>query len=102
LLGYSYKYIKPGRNAVGWQKEDSAAVLKKKRLMFMIMGHSQEIVHVMDAKYFYPERFQGIGVNAPSLPSNVSKQEGIVSAIGYIYYQIMRRLRSFIWHGILQ
>ena len=83
LPGYGYTDMKPGRQAIDWPKEDLAAVLKKEEVdKFMIMGHSQGTVHAMAAAYYYPERCEGFGLNAPLLPSKVSKEEGIVSAIG--------------------
>ena len=83
LPGYGYTDIKPGRKVVDWPKEDLAAVLKKEAVeKFMIMGQSQGIVYAMTAAYYYPERCEGIGLNAPLLPSKVRKEEGVVPAIG--------------------
>ena len=48
----------------------------------MIMGHSQGTVHAMAAAYCYPIRCEGFGLNAPLLPSKISKEVGVVVAIG--------------------
>lgn len=83
LPGYGYTDMKPGRQVADWPKEDLAAVLKKEEVdKFMIIGHSQGTVHAMAAAYYYPERCEGFGLNAPLLPSKVSKEVGVVSAIG--------------------
>ena len=75
--------MKPGRQVADWPKKDLAAVLKKEEVdKFMIIGHSQGTVHAMAAAYYYPERCEGFGINAPLLPSKVSKEVGVVSAIG--------------------
>jgi pimeloyl-ACP methyl ester carboxylesterase len=83
LPGYGYTDMKPGRRVVDWPKEDLAAVLKQEAVdHFLIMGHSQGTVHAMAAAYYYPNRCKGLGLNAPLLPSKLSKEEGLVSAIG--------------------
>ena len=83
IPGYGYTDMKPGRKVVDWPKEDLAAVLQKEAVnKFMIMGHSQGTVHAMAAAYYYPNRCEGFGLNAPLLPSKLSKEIGIVSAIG--------------------
>ena len=83
LPGYGYSDINPGRQVVNWPKEDLACVLKKEGVdKFMIMGHSQGTVHAMAAAYCYPIRCEGFGLNAPLLPSKISKEVGVVVAIG--------------------
>ena len=83
LPGYGYTDMNPGRKVVDWPKEDLSAVLKKEKVdKFMIIGHSQGTAHAMAAAYCYPERCEGFGLNAPFLPSSISKEEGVVSAIG--------------------
>lgn len=83
LPGYGYTDMKPGRQAIDWPKEDLTAVLKKENIdKFMIIGHSQGTVHAMAAAYYFSERCVGLGLNAPLLPSKVSKEEGVITAIG--------------------
>lgn len=83
LPGYGFSDMKPGRQVVDWPREDLEAVLKKEGVeKFMIMGHSQGTAHAMAAAYYFQERCEGFGLNAPLLPSKVSKEEDIISAIG--------------------
>lgn len=75
--------MKPGRQVVDWPREDLEAVLKKEGVeKFMIMGHSQGTAHAMAAAYYFQERCEGFGLNAPLLPTKVSKEEDIITAIG--------------------
>ena len=83
MPGYGYSDMKHGRKVIDWPKEDLAAVLKKEEVdKFIIMGHSQGTVHAMAAAYYYPERCEGLGLNSPLLPTKMSKEEGVATAIG--------------------
>lgn len=74
--------MKIGRKVVDWPTEDLQAVLDAENVdSFMITGHSQGNPHAMAAAYHFGDRVTGLGLNAPLLPNDVTKEIGIQGAL---------------------
>ncbi|MCH9686664.1 MAG: alpha/beta hydrolase [Deltaproteobacteria bacterium] len=83
LPGYGYTDMNPGRVVKNWPQEDLEPVLDQERVgQFMITGHSQGNPHAMAAALWFPQRCIGLGLNAPLLPSDVTKEVGVKGALG--------------------
>ena len=83
LPGYGYTDMNPGRVVKNWPTEDLEPVLDKEGVHeFMITGHSQGNPHAMAAALHFPQRCIGLGLNAPLLPSDVTKEVGVKGALG--------------------
>ena len=83
LPGFAYSDIQPGRQVKDWPRDDLAPVLAREGVdRFMITGHSQGNPHAMAAAWYFPDRCEGLGLYAPFLPIDVSKEEGVKGAIG--------------------
>ncbi len=83
LPGYGYTDMNPGRVVKNWPAEDLEPVLDQERVgQFMITGHSQGNPHALAAALHFPQRCIGLGLNAPLLPSDVSKEVGVKGALG--------------------
>ncbi len=83
LPGYGYTDMKPGRVVRQWPSEDLEPVLRQEGVdTFMITGHSQGNPHAMAAALALPERCIGLGLNAPLLPSDVTREVGVAGAVG--------------------
>ena len=83
LPGYGNTDMKVGRVVVDWPKEDLAAVLDAERINnFYITGHSQGNPHAMAAAFIYPDRVKGLGLNAPLLPVDLTKDLNLTGALG--------------------
>ncbi len=82
LPGVGNSDYKIGRVVADWAKEDLLAVLEKEKInQFMITGHSQGNPHAMAAAHYFKDRVIGLGLNAPLLPIDVSKEENIKGAL---------------------
>ena len=82
LPGVGNTDMKKGRIVSDWPKDDLLAVLNSEKVDdFMITGHSQGNPHALAAAYHFGERVTGLGLNAPLLPIDVSKEEGIEGAL---------------------
>ncbi|MGB0837410.1 MAG: alpha/beta fold hydrolase [Flavobacteriaceae bacterium] len=74
--------MKKGRQVTDWALEDLEAVLEAEQVEnFMITGHSQGNPHALAAAFHFPERVIGLGLNAPLLPNDVTKEEGLKGAL---------------------
>lgn len=83
LPGYGYTDMSPGRVVKDWPETDLAPVLAKEGVQeFMITGHSSGNPHAMAAAHAFPDRCIGLGLNAPFLPADLSKETGLRGAIG--------------------
>lgn len=83
LPGYGYTDMNPGRVVKNWPKEDLEPVLDQEGVgEFMITGHSQGNPHAMAAALHFPHRCVGLGLNAPLLPSDVTREVGVKGALG--------------------
>ncbi len=83
LPGYGYTDMNPGRVVRDWPAQDLEPVLEQERVgAFMITGHSQGNPHAMAAALHFPQRCVGLGLNAPVLPSDVTKEVGVKGALG--------------------
>jgi hypothetical protein len=49
---------------------------------FMITGYAHGNPHAMTAAFYFADRCEGLGLNAPLLPTPVSKEVGVKGAIG--------------------
>ena len=82
LPGVGNTDFKKGRIVADWAKEDLLAVLDQEKINnFMITGHSQGNPHAMAAAHYFKDRVTGLGLNAPLLPLDVSKEENIKGAL---------------------
>ena len=82
LPGVGNTDMKKGRKVVDWPSEDLQAVLDAENIEnFMITGHSQGNPHAMAAAYHFGDRVTGLGLNAPLLPNDVTKDIGIAGAL---------------------
>ncbi|MGB1276603.1 MAG: alpha/beta fold hydrolase, partial [Nannocystaceae bacterium] len=83
LPGYGYTDMNPGRVVKNWPSEDLDPVLAREGVgSFMITGHSQGNPHAMAAAFHYPKRCVGLGLNAPLLPSDITREVGLKGALG--------------------
>lgn len=83
LPGYGYTDMKPGRVVKNWPSEDLEPVLDHEGVgEFMITGHSQGNPHAMAAALHFSTRCIGLGLNAPLLPSDLSKEVGVKGGLG--------------------
>ena len=83
LPGYGYTDEKPGRKVKDWASEDLEPVLDQEGVNhFMIMGHSQGTVHAMAGAHYFQNRCIGLGLNAPLLPRDLTKEIGLKGATG--------------------
>ena len=104
LPGYGYTDMKPGRQVKDWPKEDLEPVLTQEGVeKFMITGHSQGNPHAMAAAFYFGDRCEGIGMNAPLLPADVSKEIGLKGAIGSESLMSTETLRkpAMAWYFVL-
>ena len=84
LPGVGNTDMKKGRKVVDWPTEDLQAVLDAEKIdTFMITGHSQGNPHAMAATYHFGDRVTGLGLNAPLLPNDVTRDIGIPGALAY-------------------
>lgn len=82
LPGVGNTDMKKGRKVIDWASEDLQAVLDAENVgTFMITGHSQGNPHAMAAAYHFGDRVTGLGLNAPLLPNDVTKEIGIAGAL---------------------
>ncbi len=83
LPGYGNTDLKIGRKVIDWVSEDLNAVLKQEDVnTFLITGHSQGNPHAMAAAYHFKDRCIGLGMNAPFLPNNLTKEINLEGALG--------------------
>ncbi|MGB1013847.1 MAG: alpha/beta fold hydrolase [Nannocystaceae bacterium] len=83
LPGYGYTDMNPGRIVKNWPGEDLEPVLAREDVgTFMSIGHSQGNPHAMAAALHFPERCVGLGLNAPLLPSDITREVGLKGALG--------------------
>lgn len=83
LPGFGYSDMQPGRQVKDWPRDDLAPVLAEEDVdRFMITGHSQGNPHAMAAAWCFGDRCEGLGLYAPFLPIDVSKEEGVKGGIG--------------------
>jgi pimeloyl-ACP methyl ester carboxylesterase len=95
LPGYGNTDMKIGRAVSDWASEDLEPVLNQEGVQdFMITGHSQGNPHAMAAAYYFKERCTGLGLYAPLLPNDVSKEIGIVGALGAKGLKTTEELKS--------
>ena len=84
LPGVGNTDMKKGRKVIEWAAEDLQAVLEAENVGdFIITGHSQGNPHAMAAAFHYGDRVRGLGLNAPLLPNDVTKEIGITGALAY-------------------
>ena len=82
LPGVGNTDMKIGRKVIDWPSEDLQAVLDAENIGdFMITGHSQGNPHAMAAAFYFGDRVTGLGLNAPLLPNDVTKEIGITGAL---------------------
>jgi hypothetical protein len=82
LTGVGNSDIKKGRKVIDWASEDLQALLDAENVgIFMKTGHSQGNPHTMAAAYHFVCRAKGLGLNAPSLPTNVTEEIGTAGAL---------------------
>lgn len=99
LPGCGYSDIDIGRRVIDWPKHDLLPVLVQEKVeQFYITGHSQGTPHAMAAAYMYPQRCLGMGLNAPVLPTYLSRRHGIPEALGSGGLLKTSQLQSF-WTG---
>ena len=95
LPGYGNTDVKIGRSVIDWASEDLNAVLNLENVNeFMITGHSQGNPHAMAAAFHFKERCVGLGLNAPLLPDDLTKEINIEGALGYEQLKTTEELKS--------
>jgi len=95
LPGYGNTDVKIGRSVIDWASEDLNAVLNLENVdEFMITGHSQGNPHAMAAAFHFKERCVGLGLNAPLLPDDLTKEINIEGALGYEQLKTTEELKS--------
>ena len=95
LPGYGNTDVKIGRSVIDWASEDLNAVLNLENVNeFIITGHSQGNPHAMAAAFHYKKRCVGLGLNAPLLPGDLSKEINIEGALGYEQLKTTDELKS--------
>ena len=96
LPGFGYTDIKPGRQIQDWPREDLQPILDKEAVGdFMITGHSQGTPHAMAAALHFKKRCVGLGLNAPFLPANLTKELGLKGAPGMDSLFTTKTLKRF-------
>lgn len=95
LPGYGNTDVKIGRSVIDWASEDLNAVLNLENVNeFMITGHSQGNPHAMAAAFHFKERCIGLGLNAPFLPNDLTKEINIEGALGYEQLKTTEELKN--------
>ena len=95
LPGYGNTDLKIGRKVIDWVSEDLNAVLKQENInQFMITGHSQGNPHAMAAAYYFKDRCTGLGMNAPFLPNDLTKEINLEGALGYEQLKTTEELKN--------
>jgi pimeloyl-ACP methyl ester carboxylesterase len=61
----------------------------------MITGHSQGNPHAMAAAYHFGQRCVGLGLNAPLLPADITKELGLKGALGMDSLFMTHTLKRF-------
>ena len=96
LPGFGYTDFKPGRQIKDWPSEDLQPILEKEAVGdFMITGHSQGTPHAMAAALHFKKRCVGLGLNAPFLPANLTKELGLKGAPGMDSLFMTETLKRF-------
>ena len=95
LPGYGNTDLKIGRKVIDWVSEDLNAVLKQENInQFMITGHSQGNPHAMATAYYFKDRCTGLGMNAPFLPNDLTKEINLEGALGYEQLKTTKELKN--------